>query len=62
MEFDDLIARLEELRTDAARERFAAAAHQLEAWISYLRLQPRIFSPRAPDIYQGDEPQSEEAQ
>lgn len=46
MEFDQFMSRLEELRADAERERFVALAHQLEAWIGYVRMRPRIFSPR----------------
>lgn len=55
MEFDQLIARLEELRADAERDRFVAAAHQLEAWIGYLRFRPRTFAVRELDVYEGDE-------
>lgn len=60
MEFDQFMQRLEELRADAERERFTAAAHQLEAWIGYLRMRPRTFAQRADEIYEGEVPPPEE--
>lgn len=46
MEFHELIARLEELRATAERERFSAAAAQLQAWIRYLTMRPQTFGRR----------------
>jgi len=59
MEFDQVIERLDELRRDCERERFSAAAHQLEAWIGYLTMRPLIFSRREPELYTGPVPSEE---
>lgn len=56
MEFDQLVQRLEELRVEAERERFVAAAHQLDAWIWFLRYRSRIYSVRAVETYELDTP------
>ena len=59
MEFDQAIERLEELRRDLERERFSAAAHQLQAWIGYLTMRPLIYSRRDVDTFTGDVPSEE---
>lgn len=56
MEFDQLMARLEELRLEAERERFIQAAHQLEAVAGFMRWRARIFSVREPEIWSGETP------
>lgn len=59
MELDQAIQRLEELRAEAERERLIALAHQLEAWIGYLRMRPRMFSWRELEVFAGDVPPGE---
>jgi len=57
--FDQIIARLEELRQECERERFSAVAHQLEATIGYLTMRPLIFSRQDLDVFGGDVPSGE---
>lgn len=56
MEFDQLMAQLEALRVAAERERFLAAAHQIEAAIDFMRFRARVFSRREDATYEGEIP------
>ena len=59
MEFDQVVERLEQLRQDCQRERFTAAANQLQAVIGYMTMRPLIFSRREPETFTGPVPGEE---
>lgn len=57
--FDQIIARLEELRVECERDGFSAVAHQLEAWIGYLTMRPGTFSRPDAGAYEPPAPSEE---